>query len=507
MRKLLTMAAGACVIAAGFAIPVPPAVASNTCNYTFPSTGYPATRAGLQDLMDDGLVACPTVGDHVIITMTSGIVMDSSVLTWSSATTDLTLQGSVTITGTGVDPILGAAVPVGRSVTISGLTMVQGQGGGFGNRDYGGAIYLDGRGSLVVTGAFFSSNDADGGYGGAIASDGGGSLTVSNSSFTNNGSQDVSQGGAIYWEGDVTVDSSTFANNTGREGGAINLFSGSLTISNSTFSGNDASLHGGAIYARTGTNVEIQTSTFVGNSAVGDGGAVFLEGSGTFLNSTLTDNTATGIGGGIYIKDDSLALDFVTLVDNSPTNVESDDSGGGTARGSVFGLSGAGTNCGTGSSPVSLAFTDSVVAPTTDTSCGSGFTPASWSELALGVLQDNGGPTQTMMPGSSSILIDLVTDPTVTALTSVDQRGYARSGAYTAGAVQYAASAPEADPSQIPPPWLQSYQRATFETECLPGWSPSWAQWPNEFSGGWTCERRLYWNVSSRDWAEAPGFY
>jgi predicted outer membrane repeat protein len=504
LRKLLTIAAGACVIAAGLAIPVSPAVASTTCNYTFPSTGYPATRAGLQDLMDDGLVACPSSGDHVIIAMTSGIVMDSSELTWSSTTTDLTLRGSVTITGNSSNRILNATAPVGRTVTIDGLSITGG-----GERDYGGAVLFVGAGTLAITSAAFSGNDAPGEYGGAVGSYSAGQLLVSASTFTGNGSASVSNGGAIYWEGDVTIDSSTFANNTARDGGAIYLGTGSsLTTSNSTFTGNDSVVSGGAIYADPGTLLDIQTSTLSGNDAGADGGAISLSGSATLLNSTLTGNSATGIGGAIYIVDDNLALDFVTLVENSPTNVESDNGGSATVRGSVFGLSGAGTNCGTpGLSSLSLAFSDSVVAPATDTSCGSGFTPASWSELALGGLANNGGPTQTRMPGASSVLIDLATDPTVTALTTVDQRGFARSGDYTVGAVQYAATAPEIDPAQIPPPWLQAYQRESLDQECLPGWNPSWAQWPNDHTGGWTCERRLYWNVSTGDWREEAGFY
>ena len=473
MRKLVTMVAGACVAAAGLAIPISPAAASTDCNYTFPSTGYPATRAGLQDLMDDGLAACPTSGDNVIITLTSGFTMDGSELTWSSNTTDLTLRGSVTITGNSANSILVANAPAGRTVTIDGLTITGGRTPTF--QDYGGAVFFDGNGTLTISNATFSGNDADAHYGGAVGSYGSGQLLVSDSTFLSNGDPNDS-GGAIYWEGDVTVDSSTFASNTGREGGAIYLDSGSLTVSNSTFNGNDAGDSGGAIYARPGTNVDIQTSTFVGNTAGVQGGAVSLEGNGTFLNSTLTGNTATGIGGAIYIKDDNLALDFVTLVENSPTNVESNDSAYATVRGSVFGLSGAGTNCGVGPDPLNATFLDSALAPATDTSCGSGFTPASWSELALGVLQGNGGPTQTMMPASSSILIDLADDSTVTALTSVDQRGYARSGAYTAGAVQYVASAPE--PTPVYPP------SAPTDVVATPGEASATVTWKAPGSSG-----------------------
>ena len=41
------------------------------------------------------------------------------------------------------------------------------------------------------------------------------------------------------------------------------------------------------------------------------------------------------------------------------------------------------------------------------------------------------------------------------------------------------------------PMWLQGYGRAFASDGCLPGWSPSWALWPNEGAGGWTCDREV----------------
>ena len=40
-------------------------------------------------------------------------------------------------------------------------------------------------------------------------------------------------------------------------------------------------------------------------------------------------------------------------------------------------------------------------------------------------------------------------------------------------------------------PWQQSIGRATSETECPVGYKPGWAQWPNNYTGGHTCERTL----------------
>ena len=41
------------------------------------------------------------------------------------------------------------------------------------------------------------------------------------------------------------------------------------------------------------------------------------------------------------------------------------------------------------------------------------------------------------------------------------------------------------------PSWLQSYARLSPDEECAEGWGPSWAQWPNDGAGGWTCDRQV----------------
>lgn len=38
------------------------------------------------------------------------------------------------------------------------------------------------------------------------------------------------------------------------------------------------------------------------------------------------------------------------------------------------------------------------------------------------------------------------------------------------------------------PAWLQSYGRESADQDCAEGYRPSWAQWPGEGQGGYTCE-------------------
>ena len=49
---------------------------------------------------------------------------------------------------------------------------------------------------------------------------------------------------------------------------------------------------------------------------------------------------------------------------------------------------------------------------------------------------------------------------------------------------------PAADTPPIPD-WLQQYQRAAATSTCADGWSPSWAFWANDGTGGFVCTRTV----------------
>ena len=40
--------------------------------------------------------------------------------------------------------------------------------------------------------------------------------------------------------------------------------------------------------------------------------------------------------------------------------------------------------------------------------------------------------------------------------------------------------------------WQQSIGRSSSEAACPSGYSASWAQWPNDYKGGWVCNRELF---------------
>ncbi len=209
-------------------------------------------------------------------------------------------------------------------------------------------------------------------------------------------------------------------------GGILNL--GTLTVNNSAFFGNTASVSGGAIY-NSGT-LSVTNSTFSNNNAGHAGGGIFTQGTLLVSNSTFSGNMA-GSGGSIFVNNATAIINNSTLSGNTASN------GGGIAASAP---------------PVTL--NNSIVAGNTSSGdpgddcdmCGTQpsnniiSTPSAIINPQLAPLGWYGGPTQTLLPlpGSAAVCAGSVAlDP---AGLSTDQRGFPRtnlaSGCVDAGAVQ-----------------------------------------------------------------------
>ena len=134
------------------------------------------------------------------------------------------------------------------------------------------------------------------GRGGGIRNHG--TLSVSNSTFSGNSGR---TGGGILndYDSTVTVSNSTFVANSARSGGGISSY-GTLTVDHSTFSANTASNNGtgsGGGIASSGTGI-VSNSTFSGNSSP-NGGGIYNGDLLTVSNSTFSGNSSSN-GGGIY---------------------------------------------------------------------------------------------------------------------------------------------------------------------------------------------------------------
>jgi predicted outer membrane repeat protein len=300
------------------------------------------------------------------------------------------------------------------SASFSGLTLENGLASGA-----GGAIYATSTGTVSVTNSTFSGNVSTHNSGGAIYSKGTGTVSVTNSTFSNNACSG-GNGGAIYAKGTVSVTNSTFSGNQANiYGGAIYATgTGTFSSTNSTFSSNQAGIAGGAIYANGSGTVSVTNSTFStnsGNQANSYGGAIFANGPLSVTNSTFSGNSAD-TGGAIYAEG-TFDVTNSTFSGNSASSrgtIYTDASG--TVTNSILAQGATGRNCWSGITSGGGNFS-------TDSSCDTSTVVLSASDLHLGTLASNGGPTQTIALGAGSVAIDAGVDGLCPA---TDQRGVSR---------------------------------------------------------------------------------
>jgi predicted outer membrane repeat protein len=148
-------------------------------------------------------------------------------------------------------------------------------------------------------------------------------------------------GGGLFNEGTLTITNTTFTGNSAPYGGAIytralgdDPLDGVLTLTGDTFSSNSATAESGAIDNWAGGTVTVTGDTFTGNSAP-NGGAIGNEwGSVVVSNSTFSDNTAsTGAGGAIINYNPSDAFSNSLSVVGSTISGNAAVNGGGIANG------------------------------------------------------------------------------------------------------------------------------------------------------------------------------
>ena len=164
----------------------------------------------------------------------------------------------------------------------------------------------------------------------------------------------------------------------------------------------------------------VTQSTLSGNTALHEGGGIDNGGTLTMVNSTLSGNSADN-GGGIYNETPgSLTINYSTFSGNSANTGGglNNPAGGAIVRNSIIANSVAGGSC------AGIIY-DSGHNISSDDTCG--LNPAYGSmpntDPLLGPLQDNGGPTWThaLLPGSPAI--DAGDDA---QCPSTDQRGMTR---------------------------------------------------------------------------------
>jgi uncharacterized repeat protein (TIGR01451 family)/CSLREA domain-containing protein len=236
----------------------------------------------------------------------------------------------------------------------------------------------------------------------------------------------------------LTLRSVTVTGNTSAyEGGGIFGLNGSLTLINSSVSGNHSDRAGGGIYL-TGA-LTVVNSTIADNEAVGRGGGIYFEGGfAAITGSTISGNSAVNAGG-LWTKNALTTIRSSTLVKNIANGqfavggleVETDGplSAATIANTIIAGNSGDGTeaNCGLFNSGAAASIRS--LGHNLTPGCGTAaagdviVNPAQvFTEVLESGLKDNGGPTKTHALLERGRAVDAGYCPGETA----DQRGLAR---------------------------------------------------------------------------------
>ncbi len=308
----------------------------------------------------------------------------------------------------------------------------------------GGIYHKAGR--LIMTGTLVSTNIADGVGGIYIGTIVGTDADLTNVTVAQNiGGSGI---GGIWVDGaQVTLEQSTIFSNMGDDGGGI-LVSGvtgiPVIIEQSAILTNTAYDTGGGIAIYNNGNVMIGHSLIMGNYAYyGDGGGIYNANSLTLQDSTLSGNRAGGNGGGLINGNSAQAtadLNNVTIADNQ-ADADNDGvgKGGGVAvisgtfslRNTLIGanmdLSGQAPDC--GGSLDSQRY-NLIQDMTGCTLTGNLIGNITGQNPLIGPLQNNGGSTWThaLLQGSPAIDKGNPTAPGsgAAACLTTDQRGAPR---------------------------------------------------------------------------------
>ncbi|WP_267184037.1 choice-of-anchor Q domain-containing protein [Marinicella gelatinilytica] len=311
----------------------------------------------------------------------------------------------------------GTSSPIFVTATFNYNQVTSSNGGG-------GAVYNNANAGMTrpsFLNSSFTANEAD--FGGAIYSNaqhaGIASASVSQSEFNSNNASQF--GGAVYCVGwnngqcNPKYTDVTFSSNSAVKGGAVYLndmaANGTAEFERVTFE-NNLGTNGGALYndGKNGQSNPVLTNvTFHNNAAISGGGAIFNDGengqsSPIITNVTMSQNNAS-YGAGMYshglngvsnpvlnnviIWANSAATDGDSIYNNNATS---------TINSSI--IEGGCPNAG-------------------NTNCNNVIN----SNPHLGSLTDNGGHTDTMLPGNNSSATDAGDD---NLCPGEDQRGESR---------------------------------------------------------------------------------
>jgi hypothetical protein len=347
------------------------------------------SATGGLSLRDAILIANSDIANQYIINLTGGTTYSLTAFSLTDTKGgDLDILGNVTIQSTGTQPAtidaggLTSADRVFEVFNYLNLSNIIVKGGL--TTEDGGGIYIRSNATALLFNTTVKNNSSTSySDGGGIYN--GGVLALVNSTVADNkvvGSS--TDGGGIYNNGQAILLGTTIKNNTASSGGGIKN-GGTLTISNSTIYNNTAVSFGGGIYSSSST-ISLINSSVSGNKALYSGGIGVSNGTLNIFNSTITQNAITatstyyGYVGGIDNSGASVNLKNSIVAGNIGGSPDLYGNINGNNNNLIGNLSGASGTVGTGTDIVNV-------------------------NPQLGLLQDNGNGifTHALLSGSPAI--------------------------------------------------------------------------------------------------------
>lgn len=338
--------------------------------------------------------------------------------------------GSTVIDGGGIDRVFHVLY---RTATFSGLTITGGNVTQPENKAYGGAAVLGDTATIYLTDCSLINNSS---YynGGAVCLWSASSLYATNCVFSGNTVSAWYAGGIdSELNGSTSLTDCTISNNTSGFGGGGFLVGGSHTWERVTVSGNLAHQRSGGIHCTSSAVLNLINSTLSGNTAGSTGGGLYAwQSTVTISNSTVAGNQASNAtstthgGGGLSHDEASISVRNSIVAGNTdPGNYAHHDVSG-TFNSLGYNLIGVNTG--------SSSFVDGVNGNIVGTA-------ASPVDPDLGPLADNGGATQTHALLEGSPAIDAIPEGGngYNSAPAADQRQMARpeGGGVDIGAFEY----------------------------------------------------------------------
>jgi CSLREA domain-containing protein len=234
-----------------------------------------ATHCSLREAIDAANFSSDTSTINFMSGLTGTITLTSAL---ANLSTPMSINGPdasvITVSGNNAVRVFF----VTSTVSISGLTIANGAGGG------GSGVLSTSGGNVTLTNIYFTANDGPG------------------------------AGGALFNSATMTIIGCTFTLNTGNGGAALSS-NGTTTMINSTVSGNNSNISG-PVYATSGT-LNIVNSTITNNTSDTGGGIRNVGATINLRNTIVAGNSVTSTGPDVHGSFNSQGHNLIGKSDGS----------------------------------------------------------------------------------------------------------------------------------------------------------------------------------------------